>query len=201
MNKKKMYTMAGGLALVAAIGVGSTLAYFTDRDTANNVVELGKVDITLTEPTYDANGGNNGDQVKGVNPGDVIQKDPTVTVDEGSNPAYIRVHVDFRFADRDLDVNEDRAIRDLLELNDGWIEGDNGYYYYQNVVEYGDGEHKVFDEVTIPSSWGNDYVNKTLHIDVTAEAVQAANVEDLIFDENGQITDWDELGEITELNE
>ena len=46
MKKKSIITMVAALAFVGAIGVGSTLAYFTDNDAATNVVTMGHVDIT-----------------------------------------------------------------------------------------------------------------------------------------------------------
>ncbi len=47
MKKKKILTMVAAVALVAVIGVGATLAYFTDKDSKTNVVTMGKVDIDL----------------------------------------------------------------------------------------------------------------------------------------------------------
>ena len=40
MNKKKLLTMVLALVLIGAVGVGATLAYFTDNDSATNVVTM-----------------------------------------------------------------------------------------------------------------------------------------------------------------
>ena len=54
MNKKKLIPLLSAVALVGVIGVGSTLAYFTDNDAANNVVTMGHVNIELDEPEFSA---------------------------------------------------------------------------------------------------------------------------------------------------
>lgn len=54
MNKKKLGTGLLALALVGVVGIGGSLAWFTDTDNRTNTFTTGKVDITLTE--YDENG-------------------------------------------------------------------------------------------------------------------------------------------------
>ena len=49
MNKKKLAGLALSLGLVSVVGVGATLAYFTDQASIANVVTMGHVDINLTE--------------------------------------------------------------------------------------------------------------------------------------------------------
>ena len=53
---KKKYALAlAAAAMVGTLAVGGTLAWFTDTETATNVVTMGNVDITLSE-----NGGEDG---------------------------------------------------------------------------------------------------------------------------------------------
>lgn len=196
MNKKKLYTMAGGLALVAAIGVGSTLAYFTDQDEANNVVELGLVDIVLTETEW------SGDK-QNVTPGQTYAKNPTVTVKEGSNPAYVRILVDYEITSpegvtRDLTTDEIADIENRLEIDRNfWDKGIDGYWYYQEVLGAGSSA-TLFNEITIPDQWGNEYRNHTLNVKITAQAIQSENVEDIIVP-GEPITSWGNV-EIESLN-
>ncbi len=65
MNKRKIMMMALALCMVAIIAVGGTLAYFTDTDSAVNVMTLGKVDIEQNEQEFvvDENG-NRTDELK-----------------------------------------------------------------------------------------------------------------------------------------
>ena len=49
MNKKKLLIMLSSVALIAVVGVGATLAYFTDSTELFNEVVTGYVDITISE--------------------------------------------------------------------------------------------------------------------------------------------------------
>ena len=102
--KKKIVSLALAVCLLAIAAVG-TLAYFTDKDSAKNVITMGNVDITLDEAKVQQ--GNNGeytvpdatDRVQentytNVYPGQALPKDPTVT-NKGSMGAYVRVKVAF----------------------------------------------------------------------------------------------------------
>ena len=55
MKNKKLLTAATSVALVAVVGVGATLAYFTDSEEQTNVVNMGHVDIDLTETSNSDN--------------------------------------------------------------------------------------------------------------------------------------------------
>ena len=87
---KKKYALAlAAAAMVGTLAVGGTLAWFTDTETATNVVTMGNVDITLSEA-----GGEDGAIIDGgleytdVMPGDKFQK--TVTIKNNGNDAYVR---------------------------------------------------------------------------------------------------------------
>ena len=47
--KKKVALTAAAVAMVGTLAVGGTLAWFTDTETATNVVTMGEVDIKLSE--------------------------------------------------------------------------------------------------------------------------------------------------------
>ena len=79
--KKKIVALCLCVALaVVAIG-GATLAYFTDTDDATNTFTVGKVDITLNE-TFDKNNAK-------LMPGVDVNKDVSITLNEGSSDAYV----------------------------------------------------------------------------------------------------------------
>lgn len=56
MNKRKILVMAMALAMCAILVVGGTLAYFTDTDSAKNVMTTGNVKIEQIEQQRDENG-------------------------------------------------------------------------------------------------------------------------------------------------
>ena len=85
MNKKKSIAVAIVLALL--LFIGGMLAYFTDIDTKTNVFTVGKIDISLNEPNWDA------EDAKDIIPGATIDKDPTVKNESKTNSAYVFVTV------------------------------------------------------------------------------------------------------------
>ena len=100
---KPLLTLCCALLLVAA-GVFGTLAYLTGTDTVNNTFTVGNVKITLDEAkvTTDGTPVEGADRVKAneyhLLPGHTYTKDPTVTVEEGSDLSYVRMKVTFNNA-------------------------------------------------------------------------------------------------------
>ena len=87
-NKKLFVLVALFLAVFA---VGGTLAYLTDTtETATNTFTFGKVDITLTEPTWTSTGQT---AAADMVPGQQVDKDPTVALTSVSKDAFIFVKV------------------------------------------------------------------------------------------------------------
>ena len=100
---KPLLTLCCALLLVAA-GVFGTLAYLTGTDTVNNTFTVGNVKITLDEArvTTDGTPVEGADRVKAneyhLLPGHTYTKDPTVTIEEGSDLSYVRMKVTFNNA-------------------------------------------------------------------------------------------------------
>lgn len=84
--KKKILTLSLVIALAAIAIIGMSLAYFTDKEEANNTFTVGKVGISLAEPDWTNN------QV--MMPGVYVEKNPTVTVDADSEDCYLFVEID-----------------------------------------------------------------------------------------------------------
>ena len=81
--KKKVLSVFLVVALIAITAMG-TLAYFTDVDNATNVFTVGKVDITLIDEF---------EQESKLFPGVDVSKVVNVSVEEGSEDTYVRVHI------------------------------------------------------------------------------------------------------------
>ena len=89
--KKKALALVLALALLVAGVVGGTLAWLTDQtDEVKNTFTVGDINIGLTETTADYK----------MVPGNTIAKDPTVTVEEGSDLSYVRMKVTFNNASK-----------------------------------------------------------------------------------------------------
>jgi predicted ribosomally synthesized peptide with SipW-like signal peptide len=126
-NKKK----AGALALVGLCGVGATMAYFTDADTATNHFTVGKVDIDLTEDHWDPSKDNDHDNtpdVQEVTPKQEYAKDPTIT-NTGKNKAYVFAKVKVPYRDNLVTANDNGTKNNAqsielfnYDVNKDWIE-------------------------------------------------------------------------------
>ena len=89
MKKKTILVAAIAVMLVAALVVGGTLAYFTDKSDAKvNTFTMGNVGIDLTETAWDADADHT------LVPGKFYDKNPTITVDADSQDAYVFLKLD-----------------------------------------------------------------------------------------------------------
>ena len=119
-NRKLTAGILGAMALLLA--TGSTLAYFTDKEQASNRITIGKVDITLTEPKWDA---VPDEKKQNITPGKELVKDPTVT-NTGINDAFVFLKVKVPAAEL-VTANADgtknkAAVHELYSwnVNTGW---------------------------------------------------------------------------------
>lgn len=112
-NLKKHAAATTVIACIAAVGIGSSMAYMTEKEEATNVFTVGDLDIGLEEPEWDPEDGD------GVNmyPGYTVYKNPTIkniTGDEkGEEPCYARVLVHIQ--DKDGNLITDQEAIDLIK--------------------------------------------------------------------------------------
>lgn len=189
-KKKKTAILILSLALVGALLIGGTLAYFTDRDEAQNVFTLGKVDGNLDEPIWNDN--NPGGEIENVQPGDTIDKDPTLTMAKDSEEAYARFQVTYE----DITAEQFAELKFLKGEGENAVEvtfDEEGYFYVQGSLKATD-VYTLFDKVVIPSTWGNEMAGKTFKINVVAELVQVKNFDgNLEKDNDGNIIGWGDV--------
>lgn len=188
MKNKKITTLVASLALVAALGIGATLAYFSDSDEAVNTITMGKIDMDLEEPKFDPDGDGEG-EIDDVDPGDSVYKDPTIIVKAGSEDAYLRAKITYE----GLTDEKIEQLEAGITFSNGWVKSTDGYYYYQFKVEKDSEKNQTipfFTEVKIPFEW-NDMADKTFKINVNAEAIQANHLV-LSKDENDNINGWND---------
>jgi predicted ribosomally synthesized peptide with SipW-like signal peptide len=172
--KKKVSIIVTATLLVALIVVGSTLAFFTSQGTVNNVITMGDVKISLTEPSF---------KDSGIVPGETIEKIPTVK-NEGSKDAYIRCKIALVVPEAATEEETSARKAQLLRgitfgdasisgSADKWVQSGD-YYYYQDIVP-ANAIVEFFHSVTVPEVWDNAFADQQFQINVTAEAIQADN--------------------------
>lgn len=199
MKNKKFVGLLVAVGLIAAVGIGSTLAYFTSRDDIQNVFTLGNVGISLSE-TSNEDGAEileTGIEFFDVLPGQTISKKPVVTVNDDSQPCYIRIKLELSAEPVETraagitEANMD-ALEAGLALGKGWtLNTVDGYYYYGLALNAGEASSNLFDQVIIPSDWGNATAGRTMKMDIQAEAVQSDYSDSiLVKDVDGNVTGW-----------
>lgn len=222
MKKRNLLISLLSLALVAVIGVGATLAYFTDKtDTKTNVFTTGKVDITLTDTSTSdkATVTDTGIEYKDVVPGDNLDKDVYITVDKDSSPCYVGafVSIDYPEDARPDEYDVMGLVNDAMMragTMNNWTtyyvsvgETEGVLYVYNEVVDPAHTEDVVLDmfsDIQIPTSWNNDFADSTFAINVQAFAAQAENfseaqfiemVDGTLTDANGNVIEFEQFGE------
>ena len=99
-SKHKALLLSMCAVLLVAVSIFGTLAYLTDKDTVTNTFTVGSVGLKLDEADVKTDGSyetNHDSRVQEneyhLLPGHTYYKDPTVTVDAGSEDAYVRMIV------------------------------------------------------------------------------------------------------------
>lgn len=143
LNKKKCVLAAAAALAAGTLGLGATMAYFTDSDEVTNVFTMGDLDIGLHESDWDPSGPE-GDG-KNLYPGYTVYKNPTVknlTSDEnGTEPCYFRMKISLLNENGDL-ITDKETLNLLYET----INYDSTYTGTYDAV----GQGKLLKEDRIP---------------------------------------------------
>ena len=202
---KKTKALLLALCAVALVvtTVFSTMAYLTSNDSVTNTFTVGKVAIKLDEAKANLDGSlvSNASRVQGneykLLPGLTYNKDPMVTVLEGSEKSYVKMTVTFTKAN-ELDAIFAPNGADMTEIFNGYDAANWTYkgntkdanantrtyeFWYKEAVAAPNGNvalDALFDSITVPESINGDQL-KTINgmtITVKAYAVQADGFTD-----------------------
>lgn len=173
--KKKVMVCA--LVLIClSVAAGSTLAYFTKDVVAHNVITTGGISIALNEwADADKTEAFPQDGIANVMPGSEVTKIVEVA-NTGENAAYVRISVEKAIelaGEGNEEINP--QLIDLDINTEKWQLGTDGFYYYKEALAGGATTEPLFTTVTFKTEMGNPYQGCTVGINVTAQAVQAAN--------------------------
>ena len=209
-NKKKIVLSLCCACLLVFASVMGTIAYLTSKDAVVNTFTVGKVAIELDEAAVNPDGTYVKDKDTRVKqndyhllPGHEYIKDPTVTVNAGSDASYVRMLVK---------VSDMNALKSafpeakypgfyqgdlflLQKLVTGWdaakwqsvglnAAGEYEFRYYETVSAIGNGTEgtntavelePLFETIVIPGTVNNTELAhlQGINITVTAHAIQA----------------------------
>lgn len=194
---KRAVTLLVCLVILVTASVGVTLAYlFAATDPVENTFTPAKVSCDVVE-SFENN----------VKTNVRIQN-------TGNTDAYIRAAIVVTWKNIDGEVHAARPVRDTdyvisLNLTDGWTEGDDGFYYYnQEVVPCTHTDETACDDcltaVLIKSCQpgsGQAPEGYQLSVEIVASAIQSAP-DNVVGDawSNAQVTVKGESGKLTVLN-
>lgn len=204
-TKSKALLLTLCAVLLVAASVLGTMAYLTSQDTVTNTFTVGSVAIKLDEAKANTDGSlvDGAARVKANSykllPGHTYNKDPMVTVLNGSEASYIKMTVTFSEASA-LDAIFAPNGANLISIFNGydstnWIYKGNTKdttantrtyeFWYKEPVGAPTTDvalDALFDSITVPGSITNDQLKtiKDMTITVNAYAIQAdgfANAE------------------------
>ena len=148
----------------------TTLAYYSTVGKATNVITSGDIELKIHE--YTADGSRFPEEGVYIIPGDIVSKRVHVENSCG-HPFYLRVRL-INGIDSDELSADDVFKVNLNETN--WTLREDGYIYYNRILEPGETTEPVFTQVEIVGAKvDQNYIGKTLTLTVSAEAVQSKN--------------------------
>lgn len=180
INKKIVSLLA--IISILSVMVFSTLAYFTAEDSALNKITTGNVDIELHDETL-----NDKEELvafpedgfAGIMPGDVVSKVVNVK-NTGDNPVWIRVALDKSIIEG---LDFDGITLDINTAD--WTLGEDGWYYYNKLVNPAEVTSNLLTEVSFDKLLGNEYFDAHVEINVSAQAVQSQNNGTTVLEAEG----------------
>ena len=169
MKAKSRLLLIAIAAILVTVLTQPTLAYYTAVGTATNVVTSGGIRLQIHESTAD--GSEFPKEGVYVIPGDIVSKQVTVE-NVCSHPFYLRVKLVSGTTNEALTPDE------CLNLNIdsvNWTYQD-GYYYYNQILQPGKTTPALFTQVEIVGSKIDRFHGgSTLSMTVNAYAVQSEN--------------------------
>lgn len=161
---KKLVALITALSLVLVVVVGSTVAYLIDRtDPVVNTFDLTNVDVDIVED-FDGQ----------------VKKDVQVK-NTGDIPAYIRAVIVATWESDteqgtvgEISVTAETPVEGLdfeinYNLTDGWVKGDDGFYYYTKPLEPDSSTSNLINTCTFLTEKDGYH----LSVDILASAFQA----------------------------
>lgn len=184
MKKRIFIKTAGAILLLLSLAVEGMMIERVQGSAPLSVITTGEVSAILTEPGEIGEEGQEDPVIiiKEPSPGQIICREPTVCIETGSNPAYLRA----RILVSGLPEHQAEELRLGLEQPSGWYYNvDDGYYYYKSAVSPGQ-QVPVFQRIHIPVHWKR---TDRLQVNVTVEAVEASRLTPRV-DAECRLTGW-----------
>lgn len=185
--KKKILALCLVVVLIATAITGVTLAYFTDTsETVTNTFTVGDVQIKLDEADVDNSSDEDRDtanKYEDIYPGQVLPKDPMVTIEAGSEPSYVRMKVTANV--EELKAAFPEFYEDGIFYLENLVNWNPAIWPCASIVNNGDGTatyefryHKVTEEPAVDTPLEALFTQVTIPTFATSDDLKALVGED-----------------------
>ena len=186
MSKKKIIGLC--IAGVLAVGsIGGSLAWFTSSDSVTNPFSTASTDNPSNPNSgIKINEKFNKEEADNTLPGDTVTKQVNV-INKATYDQLIRVKIKKVWKDakgneksdldtKNINLNFENNLTDSNKPEEGkWIEGSDGYYYYNGIVNPDGQTANLLESVTLSKDITNEFKGLKFDVIVDSEGVQAAN--------------------------
>ncbi|HBI6886849.1 TPA: hypothetical protein K8N56_002423 [Clostridium perfringens] len=186
MSKKKIIGLC--IAGVLAVGsIGGSLAWFTSSDSVTNPFSTASTDNPSNPNSgIKINEKFNKEEADNTLPGDKVTKQVNVS-NKATYDQLIRVKIKKVWKDakgneksdldtKNINLNFENNLTDSNKPEEGkWIEGSDGYYYYNGIVNPDGQTANLLESVTLSKDITNEFKGLKFDVIVDSEGVQAAN--------------------------
>ncbi len=133
INEKKVLFTSISIFLIIAITLISAFAILSNTANKTNTLTIGSQTIEISEDKFNLSS----DDI--IVPNEPFNKNPTIT-NVGTTECFVRAYVGY----------SNTKLKDniLININDGWVLGDDGYYYYESPLAP-DESAVLFNEVSV----------------------------------------------------
>jgi len=214
---KRILLLCLCFAAIITATVFGTMAYLMDSDSAVNTFTVGKVDITVDETKVNPDGTTavdpDAERVKSneyhLLPGMTYLKDPTVTLLEDSEDAYIRMILTVHCADQVQAIVKDHQLEDYSVFLGEWdkevwlykgFSEDKGKntisfeFRYKEIVPGADSDTSLlplFKKLIVPGEVTGEEIQK-LHegnfkLEIFGHAIQASGFAERTDEQTGEV--------------
>ena len=169
--KKKVFAIAV-IVICLSILASTSLAYYTTKGTARNVITSDAITIRIEE--LDANEKPYEDPKIPLVPTSEVTK--RVRIENLDRDSFVRAKIDVVILKNGQPTNLNTNVVEIDGMNEKWItrDPDDGWFYYEDILTAGTKTEELMNTVSFNGlTMNNDYQGCTVEVIVIAQAVQA----------------------------
>ena len=173
--KKRVFAIAV-IVICLSILASTSLAYYTTKGTARNVITSDAVTIRIEELDAEGNPYPNGEDDDPIRIMPTSRVTKRVRIENLDRDSFVRAKIDVVILKNGQPTDLDTDVVKILGKNDKWktrTPGD-GWFYYNEILTAGTKTEELMNTVSFDGlTMNNDYQGCTVEVIVTAQAVQA----------------------------